>query len=52
MYFTGHPWPEGTPLHPTSGMVQEYFISYAKTNHILEHISFNSEVVSVERKLK
>lgn len=52
MYFTGHPWPEGTPLHPTSRMVQEYFISYAERNQILEHISFNSEVISVERKLK
>lgn len=48
----GHPWPKGIPIHPTSGMVQEYLLSYAKKHHILEHVSFNSEVVSVERKSK
>lgn len=52
VYMMGHPWPEETPIHPTSAMVEEYLLSYAKKYHILEHIYFNSEVILVERQKK
>lgn len=48
----GYAWPEASDLFPLGREVLDYMIGYAKTHHLLEHISFGCEVVSVVREQK
>jgi cation diffusion facilitator CzcD-associated flavoprotein CzcO len=45
--FPDFPMPDGYPDYPSHFQVKEYFTSYARHFGLVEHIRFDSEVVSV-----
>lgn len=47
-HYSGHAFPEGTPLFPSHWEVSAYLEQFAEHFGILEHIRFNSPVTRVE----
>ena len=46
--YPSYPMPEDWPDYPSHEMIATYFQSFAEDNHLLERITFRTEVTSVE----